>query len=248
MITKKLRKILDILNSKMKPLIVIPARGGSKGVPGKNIKLLNGRPLIYYTLDAASHVFDRNLIAVSTDSHVIAEKVIEYGLSIPFIRPSDLSTDFSSTHDVLLHAANHFIKRGYELDTIILLQPTSPFRTGLHIKQALSLYNDDVDLVVSVKETSSNPYYVLFEEDKAGFLKKSKVGNFARRQDCPKVWELNGAIYIIRYSVLLQSKLSEMTRVIKYEMDSFASHDIDSLFDWKVAELIASEYNNGYSS
>nr|MBA3900563.1 acylneuraminate cytidylyltransferase family protein [Bacteroidota bacterium] len=180
----------------MKPLVVIPARGGSKGVPGKNIKPLAGKPLIYYTIEAARELFSDELIVVSTDDLQITKVVEETGLIVPFLRPSDLATDTATTYDVLLHTIRFSEENGYTPDTLILLQPTSPFRNGRHIKEALKLYHNGLDMVVSVKETKSNPYYVLFEEDEQGFLRKSKTGNFTRRQDCPKVWEYNGAIYI----------------------------------------------------
>lgn len=222
----------------MKPLVVIPARGGSKGVPGKNIKLLRNKPLIEYTIQAARDVFNDEVICVSTDDLAIKDFVQSLGLSIPFLRPKELATDNSGTYEVLLNALTHYEGIGYWPDTIILLQPTSPFRNGKHIREALESYNSELDMVVSVHETRSNPYYVLFEEDESGFLKKSKTGNFIRRQDCPQVWEYNGAIYIINVSSLKKSKLDKFERVVKYRMDDFSSHDIDSLYDWKLAEIM----------
>lgn len=222
----------------MKPLIIIPARGGSKGVPGKNIKPLNGKPLIHYTIEAARAVFSDNEICVTTDDKKIKKVVEETGLKVPFLRPEKLAQDESGTYEVLLHAIEFYQNQGYNPDTIILLQPTSPLRTSKQIKEALSMYSVDIDMVVSVKETKSNPYYILFEEDKNGFLIKSKEANFTRRQDCPKVWEYNGAIYVINLNSLMKSPLNSFKRVIKYEMDEFSSHDIDTLFDWEVAEAI----------
>ena len=121
----------------------------------------------------------------------------------------------------------------------VIIRQTSPFRTSEHIKAALKSYSKDIDMVVSVKETQSNPYYLLFEEDnKTGYLNKSKTGTFTRRQDCPKVWELNGALYIINVESLKKETIGAFKKVIKYEMDEIASHDIDTLFDWKIAEFI----------
>lgn len=228
----------------MKPLIVIPARGGSKGVPGKNIKLLHGKPLIHYTIEAARKVFDDTVIYVSTDSEDI-KKISELtGLKVPFIRPEYLATDTANTRDVLLHALEEFTtKNSYKPDVVVLLQPTSPFRNETHIKEALALYKDDLDMVVSVKETESNPYYVLFEENKEGYLDPSKKGNFTRRQDCPKVWELNGAIYIINTNALIEKPISDFNKVKKYEMDASASHDIDTKLDWDIAEVLLKSKN-----
>ena len=229
----------------MKILVVIPARGGSKGVPRKNIKLLNGKPLIQFTIDAAQNVFDKKNICVSTDDIEIKNIVESLGLTVPFIRPAALSTDTASTFEVLLHALEFYENREYVADTLVLLQATSPFRTEKHIKEALNEFDESCEMLVSVCETKSNPYYVLKEENSQGWLESSKVGDFTRRQDCPKVYELNGAIYIINVKALKEAKsLSEFTRVKKYVMDEQSSHDIDSPYDWKVAEIITQEVIN----
>lgn len=226
----------------MKPLIVIPARGGSKGVPGKNIKLLNGKPLIQYTIEVAQALFDKELICISTDDEKIKSTVEQLGQSVPFLRPDFLATDTAGTYEVLLHALDFYeVEKKYNADTLILLQPTSPFRTSEHLKEALDLYNQDLDMVVSVKETKANPYYLLFEEDTQGFLKKSKEASFNRRQDCPKVWELNGAIYIINIKSLREKPIHLFEKRKKFEMDEMSSHDIDTIYDWKLAELLVLE-------
>ncbi|MDY0142879.1 MAG: acylneuraminate cytidylyltransferase family protein [Bacteroidales bacterium] len=220
----------------MKPLVVIPARGGSKGVPHKNIKELNGKPMIQYTIEAAREVFKDEHICVSTDDFKIKEVVENIGLKVPFMRPAELATDTAGSYDVLLHTLSYYNNKGYEPDTIIMLQPTSPFRTAAHIKEALELYTTDLDMVVSVKETSSNPYFLLFEENKDGFLNKSKESDFVTRQECPKVWEYNGAIYIVNVESLKKSPLNKFKKVKKYVMDEMSSHDIDSMLDWRIAE------------
>ena len=224
----------------MNPLIIIPARGGSKGVPGKNIKTLNGKPLIQYTIEAALHVFDKEHIIVSTDSEEIRLIAEESGVEVPFLRPQHLATDTASSRDVVLHALEQYESSHTSLpDAIILLQPTSPFRTGEHIKEALKLYNSALDMVASVKETESNPYYILFEEDEDHYLRKSKSSQAKRRQDVPKVWELNGAIYIINPESIKQVEISDFDKVVKYEMDAYSSVDIDTPLDWQIAEVIA---------
>ncbi len=227
----------------MKPLVVIPARGGSKGVPGKNIKLLNGKPLIQYTLEAAREVFADTQICVSTDDQEIKTVVENRGLSVPFLRPEHLASDTTGTYEVLFHAVEYYENKGYYPDTLLLLQPTSPFRTARHLHEALALYNETCEMVVSVKETKSNPYYVLREENEQGWLVKSKEGNFIRRQDCPKVYELNGAIYIVNVNALKLKPLHEFRKVRKYEMDEMSSHDIDDSIDWMVAELLMKSMN-----
>jgi len=222
----------------MQPLVVIPARGGSKGVPRKNIKELNGKPLIHYTIEAAREVFEDKHILVSTDDEEIKEVVEKTGLKVPFLRPKELATDEAGTQEVLKHAIKYTEDNGYSPDILVLLQPTSPFRTGEHIKEALNLYHKGLDMVVSVKETKSNPYYVLFEENADGYLRKSKDSNFTRRQDVPKVWEYNGAIYIINIASIVNKKIGNFERVLKFEMDEMSSLDIDNKMDFYIANVI----------
>ncbi len=231
----------------MKYLLVIPARGGSKGVPKKNIKPLDGVPLIAYTINEALSIFPAENICVSTDSEEIKNVVEGLGISVPFLRPKELATDQAGTYEVLLHAINFYEKKGNKPEVLILLQPTSPFRNKNHINSAIDIYEknkNDIEMVVSVKETESNPYYVLFEEDQNGFLEKSKKGEFTRRQDCPKVYEINGAIYIINIEVLKSKNISQFTKIKKYIMDSKSSLDIDTPLDWKIAEYLINNFKN----
>lgn len=222
----------------METLYLIPARGGSKGIPGKNIKSLAGKPLIHYTIDAAREVASDFNICVSTDSEDIKEVVERHGLAVPFLRPSYLSTDGATTEAVILHALEFFHEKGRFYDKIVLLQPTSPLRTGNHIKEAENIFSKDLDMVVSAFETKANPYYLLFEEEGNGFLFKTKEASFTRRQDCPKVYELNGAIYIINSQSIKDKGMKAFKRIKKYEMDRRSSLDIDDEFDWLLTELL----------
>ncbi len=222
----------------MKPLVIIPARGGSKGVPGKNIKPLNGKPLIHYTIEAAREVFADEHICVSTDSEEIKATAEATGLAVPFIRPPELATDTAGSYGALLHAIKFYEQQGYHPDVIILLQPTSPFRSGRHIKEAMACFDEVCEMVVSVRETNANPYYVLKEENQEGWLEKSKPGNFTRRQDCPKVYEVNGAIYIMHADVLKEKPLGKFQKVRKYLMNEHSSMDIDTKLDWQLAEFV----------
>ena len=226
----------------MKVLFVIPARGGSKGIPHKNIKLLGGRPLIHYAIDCARALADDDDICVTTDDPEIIKIVEDYDLKVPFVRPDYLASDNMGTYEVLLHALAYYEKLGRKYDAIVLLQPTSPFRTKEDVQGALAKYNDNIDMVVSVKEAVTNPYYNSFEEDKNGYLFISKGdGQYCRRQDAPKVWEYNGAVYVINPKSLKEMNMSEFKKVVKYEMDSLHSVDLDTLFDWKIAELLIKE-------
>lgn len=223
----------------MKPLVVIPARGGSQRLPRKNILPLAGKPMIQHTIEAAREVFDDSVICVSTDDNEIKYVSEQDGFKVPFVRPKELATATADTRSVLIHAYEHYKDfKKYEADLIVLLQPTSPLRKGHHIEEALKLFSDELDMVVSVKETDANPYFVLFEENDVGYLEKSKEGNYSRSQDCPKVYELNGAIYIINLKSLLQYQPTDFKRIVKYIMDNNISIDIDTEVDFKLAELL----------
>lgn len=215
-------------------------------MPKKNIKLLAGKPLIQYTIDAAKALFKEKEILVSTDDVEIKDTVEKLGIDVPFLRPMALSTDSSSTYDVLLHALDYCEQGGTVPETLVLLQPTSPFRTKQHIEEAFSLYQNekDVDMVVSVCESKANPYYNLFEEDNRGFLKQSKPGTYTRRQEVPKVWEYNGAIYVINVQSLRKRPIRLFNKVKKYIMPYEASIDIDTPFDWTIAEALMTYSSN----
>ena len=226
----------------MKPLVIIPARGGSKGIPHKNIKPLAGKPLIYYTIDTARQIVPDEDICVSTDDQNIIHCVEDYGLKVPFVRPAELATDTAGTYEVLLHALNYYEQQGKTYDVVVLLQNTSPFRTSEQVQEAIQLYHSEIDMVVSVKECSANPYYCVFEEDEYGFLNICKGdGNITRRQDAPKVYEYNGAIYVINPKSLKEMPLYKFTKRIKYVMDEKSSLDLDTMNDWHMAELIISK-------
>lgn len=229
----------------MRKLFLIPARGGSKGLPRKNILPLAGKPMIEYTLDAARGSMEvGDELCVSTEDTEIIQVVKNYGVDVPFVRPEELASDTVGSEEVIRHALRWYKKKGRDFDVVVLLQATSPLRNAKHIKEALELWSSDIDMVVSVKETDSNPYYSLFEEDKDGFLQKSKDGEYNRRQDCPEVFEYNGAIYVID-SVRFQEKgLMELKKKRKYLMDKVTSLDIDDAIDFKLAEILLSQGND----
>lgn len=227
----------------MKILVIIPARGGSKGIPHKNIKPLSGKPLIHYTIDVARQIVGDEDICVSTDDQEIIQCVEDDDLKVPFVRPAELATDTVGTYEVLLHALDFYEKQGRHYDLVLLLQNTSPFRTAEQVKEALSLYRSDIDMVVSVKECASNPYYCVFEENEDGYLHicKGKDGEITRRQDAPKVYEYNGAMYIINADKLKTTHMHKMVKRVKYVMDEKSSLDLDNMFDWKMAEMMIKE-------
>ena len=222
----------------MKTLVLITARGGSKGIPNKNIKLLAGKPLLNYTIEVALEVFNAEDICVSTDSEeikIIAERA---GLTVPFLRPAELAADNSGSNEVILHAINFYEQAGMAYDRLLLLQPTSPFRKKEHIAAAMRLYSAGTEMIAGVTETAANPYSVLYEEDENGFLIKSKTSNTVRRQDCPTVWQMNGAIYLINIKALQEKGNIALLKKQKFEMDRVSSLDIDTPLDWMFAEFV----------
>jgi len=230
----------------MEFLFVIPARGGSKGIPGKNKKLLAGKPLIHYSLEYARLFATDDNICVTTEDASIAQTVSAIGYNVPFMRPAQLATDTAGSFEVLQHALEFYKKQNRKFDAIVLLQPTSPFRQKKHFEEASALFRKTIDMVVSVTESASNPYYNLFEEGSDGFLHISKGdGKFTRRQDVPKVYEYNGSIYVINAdSIATQKSFGAFKKVIKYVMNEVYDLDLDTLADWKYAEYLHSQLVN----
>lgn len=227
----------------LKILAIVPARGGSQGVPRKNIRILAGRPLIAYTINAALESKYHLRVVVSTDDESIAEIAKGIGAEVPFLRPSHLARNDTPMLPVLQHAMECLKKDGYRPDIIVVLQPTSPLRTSKHIDQAISiLVNTGADSVVSVCEVEYSPYWMK-KIDQSGrvapFLDTEKEYN--RRQDLPKVYRLNGAIFITRPDIIMNEDrlLGDDTRA--YIMEPEDSIDIDTEFDFRVAELIMKE-------
>ncbi len=225
----------------MKPLVVIPARGGSKGIPRKNIRPFLGRPLISYSIDVALAVAPARRVILSTDDAEIADTARRSGLPVPYTRPAELATDTASSRDVILHAMDWADSRGIAYDNVLLLQPTSPLRQVDDVIACLDRYTDSVDMVVSVTQASSNPYYNCFETDLAtGALRIAKGdGLFTRRQDCPPAWEINGAVYVINPASIRSMPLGAMPLRIPVEMPRERSVDLDTPLDWTIAETIA---------
>ncbi|MEQ7800910.1 acylneuraminate cytidylyltransferase family protein [Pedobacter sp. ASV1-7] len=225
----------------MKTLYLIPARGGSKGIPKKNIKDLNGKPLIYYTIDVARTLAEDFDICVSTDCDEIISIVQDYKLDVPFKRPEFLACDQSGSYEVIMHAIEYFNKKGRDYDNVMLLQPTSPFRQEQHLKDISALYNEKLDMVVSVNLSHQNPYFNLFEENEFGFLEKSKKGHFESRQQSPPIYAYNGSVYLLNTKSLRLNPLHKFEKIKKYVMDDIYSMDIDTPLDWAICETIIRE-------
>lgn len=227
----------------MKPLIIIPARGGSKGIPHKNIKTLGGRPLIAYTIAAAmsaAKTLGGNVV-LSTDDGEIAAVARCEGLTVDYMRPERLGGDHIGSREVMLDVMDWADSRGMAYDCVILLQPTSPLRTASDVEAAIELYTPGVDMVVSVCESDANPYYNLFETGADGSLKICKGdGLYTRRQDAPTVWQYNGAVYVINPASLRAMPMGAFARRIPSVMPRQRSIDLDTLADWQRAEMLIS--------
>lgn len=221
-------------------LAVIPARSGSKGVPGKNIKELNGKPLIAYTIEAAvgSGIFEK--IIVSTDSREIADIAVSYGAEVPFLRPDDISGDMVSSDDVILHALAYFKKQGTVYKEVCKLQPTSPMRNKIHIQGAYNLFREKhADFLVSVCECEHSPMWagVIGDDLRLDDFMSEKAKR-ACRQNLPTYYRLNGAIYMGKTDRFYTNRNFLGKNSIAYIMSQQDSIDIDSLMDFDLAKIV----------
>lgn len=222
----------------MRNIAVIPARSGSKGLKDKNIKLLAGKPMMAYTIGAAetSGIFD--CVHVSTDSGEYARIAREYGADVPFLRSGELSGDTAGSWDVVRWTMEQYAKRGQEFDCVTLLQPTSPLRTEEDIQKAYQLMQEkQADAVVGVCEMDHSPLWsnTLPEDGNMnGFLNRAtSIG----RQKLPVYYRINGAIYMLKASVLPHAENALYGEgTYAYIMPKQRSIDIDDAFDFAVAE------------
>lgn len=228
-------------NISKKRICIICARGGSKGLPGKNIRPLAGKPLIAYSIEHAqkSELFEE--IVVSSDDSAILSVSAEYG-AYNIIRPAELATDEAGVIPAIIHALRTFEENESKIfDTIVLLQATSPIREIDDIKRAVKLLEENsTPSVVSVTNTKHSPYYNLLEEDIAGniSLSKSLPESIVRRQDSPTCYAINGSIYVWKRNALLQEQKTLFPNTKMYLMPEIRSIDIDTIWDFKFAELI----------
>lgn len=213
-------------------LALIPARGGSKGLPGKNICLVRDRPLIDWTIEAARSAPSIDRLIVSTEDDAIAATALALGCEVPFRRPMQLSTDTATSVDVALHALDQV--QGY--DVVILLQPTSPLRLGSDIEAACALLRETgVRSCVSVAAVDTHPYwmyYVTLEHRLQSVL--AKPSQTTRRQELPPVYALNGAVYVAAASFLREHRSFMSTETVAYVMPADRSLDIDTSADFEV--------------
>lgn len=227
------------MNETCSTLYIIPARGGSKGIPGKNIKMIAGHPLLHYSLKVARELAPDTHVILSTDDDAIRAVAEAEGLKVDYRRPAVLGGDNVGSREVILDVMDYADRKGIGYDKIVLLQPTSPLRTVEDVRGCLALYSQDVDMVVSVTEAACNPYYDCFETAADGYLHVSKGdGLLTRRQDAPKAWQYNGAVYVINPQSIRERGLGQFTRRIPYVMPRERSLDLDTPLDWMILEQV----------
>jgi CMP-N-acetylneuraminic acid synthetase len=225
--------------NRKKLLAIIPARGGSKRLPKKNILNLVNKPLIVWTIEAALDSKYIDKVIVSTDDKDIADISEQYGATIPFIRPSKLATDETPSIDVILHAADFFKKNDY--DYVVLLQPTSPLRTSKHIDESIELLDaKNADAIISVCKMDHSPLWSnTLEKDgnMKGFLQDDILNK--RSQDLDIYYRLNGAIYICNINKIKEERSFFLKdNIFAYKMNRKSSIDIDNEIDFKLAKVL----------
>lgn len=222
----------------MKILYLIPARAGSKGLPGKNVKILGDKPLIVHSIDfALKNIKEEDELCISSNDEEVLDIAKSLRIDVPFVRPGELASDTANSYDVIMHAIKCYEDNNKCFDLVLLLQPTSPFRSQEDFDTLIQSYDDEVEMVVSVKKAKENPYFTLFEENESGFLDKSKKGDFQRRQDCPDVFAFNGSMYLLKVSALKNRSINEFKKIKKIVMPEERSIDIDTMADWILAEF-----------
>lgn len=224
----------------MKILFVVTARGGSKGVPRKNIKLLGGMPLIAYKIIAAQKCRYEKRILVSTDDEEIAKVGRKYGAEVPFMRPAELSTDSASSVDVVLHAMNWIKDNSKEkYDYVCLLEPSSPFASYKDFDKAFELIQEtDADTLLGMKEVdvTSNFIHSLDKDGKLSeFYYAIKDLKSIRRQDQAKEYTMNGCMYIAKWDYFMKNKLFHSENSVPYIMSEENSIEIDTMLDYEIA-------------
>lgn len=230
----------------MRNIAIIPARSGSKGLKHKNIKLLNGKPLISYTIDTArnSKLFDE--IFVSTDSEEYAKIARASGASVPFLRSKRLSSDTASSWDVVKDAILNYREIGKEFDNIVLLQPTSPLRKTEDIINGYDVMrSNNAMAVVSVCEVDHSPLWCnILPEDKSlkNFLNQDLIN--VPRQNLPTYYRINGALYMVNIEYLMSTHDIYHERCHAVIMPKENSIDIDNEMDFKIAETLISKLDH----
>lgn len=223
----------------MSNLAVITARCGSQGLKDKNIKILRDRPMLAYTIEAAINSGMFECVHVSTDSSMYADIGKLYGADVPFLRDKVLASDTASSWDVVRDVINKYLMRGKIFDTVTLLQPTSPLRTEHDIRKAFSIFNQKgADSVISVCETDCFPVWCNTLDTNQSMENFVDSKYQVPRQQLPKIYHINGAIYIQKVKLLMDGSSLYGKKSYAYIMDKKHSIDVDDEFDFVIAEYI----------
>lgn len=231
----------------LKVLGIIPARGGSKGVPRKNIKDLCGKPLLAYTVESALASGRLTRTILSTEDVEIAEIGKALGVDVPFMRPAELATDYAPTLEVVLHAVNELEKQNQYFDAVCLLQPTNPLRRAEDIDKCIDLLESSgADSVISVLRVPDhyNPHWVYWQNDIGEMvLSTGESSPVPRRQDLPPAYHRDGSIYVTRRTVLDEYGNLYGAKLRGYELEHRSGINIDTHEDWTLAEeLLAKQF------
>lgn len=236
----------------MNVLTVIPARGGSKGVPGKNLKSLGGKPLVAWSVEAALAAGGAGTVAVSSDSDDILGAASFSPRVRALKRPAELAQDSTPIFPVYRHAVETLEREsGRMFDWLVGLEPTTPFRSPADVDACVAKAVElGADAVVTVKKTAENPYFVLVEprRDDPRWVEQSKKGAFTRRQDAPPVYTVNGAVYVFsRAALFSMTTLYDARKLAVVEMPWERSVDLDSASDFELAEFLLARAGAGRS-
>lgn len=222
----------------MKSICIIPARGGSKGVPKKNIRIINGKPLLGHVIESVkkSGIFEH--VIVSTEDFEISQIAKKFGAEVPFVRPKNLATDFAPMDKVLLHAVKELYKKKYEFDIFVWRDATTPFIRDIEIKKCINiLETTNAKIVAGVYEQHLNPYFNIVETKKNGFLKLCKPLKVRARsrQEAPKVFQLNG-LYAYKTKEFLKIKKTDLSKTVPCEIPIETGLMIDTEFEFELAK------------
>lgn len=217
-------------------IAIIPARGGSKGLVGKNIMCLHGKPLIAWTIESAKQSKYVTRVIVNTDCEEIAAVALKYGAEVPFLRPAGLASDTATSAAMLIHLID---KLKLENETIVFLQPTSPLRNHIHIDEAYEKFQKDKgESLVSISRLDKSPYWSFWLDGKRLKAVCQAKSVKMRRQELPDAYALNGAIYIFKVSSFKSHQKFILDESSYYLMEKNSSIDIDDLIDFKMVEII----------
>lgn len=234
----------------MKYVALICARGGSKGVPGKNIRMLGGRTLIGWSVSAAKSINRISRVIISTDSDEIAQVAKEQEAEVPFMRPGELAQDNSSEWLVWEHAINYLINNGdHDIDGLVVIPPTAPLRRAEDIENCINEFEKgDVDVIITVTDAHRSPYFNMIKNDENGYssLAIPQKETVIRRQDAPEVFDMTTVAYVVRPDFVLKHNGLFEGKVRSVYVPPERALDIDTMFDFKIAECLIS-YKDDYS-